>query len=85
LDHLAREQFGPAYDSARGLVRFARPQRLRADLAKLAPSRTADPHVNFFLRHNPGHANGDELVCLTELVDANLTPAGRRMVSRPTG
>jgi hypothetical protein len=29
---------------------------------------------------NPGHANGDELACLTEISRSNLTPAGERMV-----
>jgi Acetyltransferase (GNAT) domain len=85
LDHLAREQFGPAYDPTLGLVRFTQPQRLRGDLAEPSPNRTTDPHVNFFVHRNPGHVNGDELVCLTELSDSNLTPAGKRMVSRPTG
>jgi hypothetical protein len=31
-------------------------------------------YVAFFLSRNPGHAAGDELVCLTELSPANLTP-----------
>lgn len=84
IDHLAREKFGPAYDAARGIVRFARPQRLRPALAALPPGKAADPHVAFFLARNPGHLDGDELVCLTELTEANLTPAGRRMVDRPT-
>lgn len=83
LHHLAREKFGGAYDATRGIVRFKRPQRLRPTLAGLPPGRETDPHVAFFLSRNPGHADGDELVCLTELTDSNLTPAGRRMVARP--
>lgn len=83
-DHLARERFGAAYDATRGIVRFDRPQRLRPALAGLPAGKADDPHVAFFLRENPGHLAGDELVCLTELVESNLTPAGRRMVARPT-
>ncbi len=83
LEHLARERFGAGYDADNGLVRFMRPQRLRAALAELPAGRTTDPHVEYFLRRNPGHAAGDELVCLTELTSANLTPAGQRMVDRP--
>ena len=79
LDFLAKERFGTQYDSASGVVRFTYPQKLR-DRRNLIPLRTADPHITFFLRQNPGHVTGDELVCLTELADANLTPAGRRMV-----
>lgn len=83
LHHLARARFGSAYDPAHGLVRFAQPQRLHAGLAEVPQGRRADPHIEFFLHHNPRHAQGDELVCLTELTPANLTPAGRRMVDRP--
>lgn len=83
LDHLARGKFGAAYDAAAGVVRFSRPQRLRPALAALPPGRAADPHVGFFLGRNPGHDAGDELVCVTELTDANLTPAGRRMIAGP--
>ena len=44
--------------------------------------RMTDPHVKFFATRNPGHAHGDELVCLTELSSANLTAAGRRMTGQ---
>ena len=79
-DELAGMRFGAAYDRAGGLVRFARPQRLRGRLADVPQGRERDAHVAFFLKANPGHANGDELVCLTELGDHNLTAAGRRIV-----
>ena len=79
-DHLALERFGRAYDSARGIVRFAHPQKLRGELKAIPQGRAQDPHVAFFLSQNPGHEEGDELVCLTELSDENLTRAGRRMI-----
>lgn len=77
---LARDRFGYAYDQATGVVRFETPQRLRPHLATIPDGKASDPHVRFFLERNPGHAAGDELVCLTELSDANLTAAGARMV-----
>jgi hypothetical protein len=80
LDQLARAQYGSRYDATAGIVRLPQPQRLRGWLAKIPPGRLADPHVAFFLSRNPGHAQGDELVCLTEISDHNLTRAGRRMV-----
>jgi len=49
-------------------VRFPQPQRLRTGLEKAPASREHDPHVRFFESRNPGHAKGDELVCLTELL-----------------
>jgi hypothetical protein len=80
IDHLAIERFGSQYDPGTGLVRFRQPQQLRADMAQVPAGRLNDPHIAFFLKRNPRHADGDELVCLTELSPGNLTRAGRRMV-----
>ena len=80
LSGLARQRFGADYDAERGIVRFkegATP--LRPGVAEVTSSRTRDPHVAFSLARNPGHAEGDELVCLTRLHPDNLTAAGRRM------
>jgi hypothetical protein len=80
IDYLARAHYGELYDATSGLVRFPHPQRLRGRLRAMPAGRAADPHIAFFFTRNPGQAEGDELVCLTEISDANLTPAGRRMV-----
>ena len=80
LRQLAHERYGNAFDAETGIVRFAAPQRLRQSLAGVPAGREADAHVAFFLARNPGHARGDELVCLTEISELNLTAAGRRMV-----
>lgn len=79
---LARRQFGRAYDERLGVVRFERPHQLRPHLASVPEGRDTDPHIRFFLERNPGHVHGDELVCLADLADGNLTAAGRRMVRR---
>jgi hypothetical protein len=80
LDQLAGDRFGAQFDARAGVVRFTRPQRLRAGLEHVPAGRANDPHVAFFITLNPGHANGDEFVCLTELCPGNLTVAGRRMM-----
>jgi hypothetical protein len=82
LDHLARVRYGAAYDQEDGVVRFPHPQVLRGRLGELPAGRAADEHVAFFLDRNPGHAKGDELACIAEISEANLTAAGRRMVAR---
>ena len=81
LDRLAQARYGTSYDASSGIVRFPQPQRLRGPLGGVPPGRTSDAQVAFFLARNPGHAEGDELVCLTEISEENLTAAGRRMVS----
>jgi hypothetical protein len=84
LDALARDRFGEAYDADAGVVRFPHPQVLREGLRGIPEKRMSDDHVAFFDEaffdeKNPGHENGDELVCLTEISEENLTRAGRRM------
>jgi hypothetical protein len=79
-DAIARERFGECYDAVTGVVRFTRPNRLSGAMAEVPDGRGDDPHVAYFFQQNPGWRGGDELVCLTEIDDANLTPAGRRMI-----
>ena len=76
---LAGALFGADYDAHAGVVRFDSPQPLRPELSRIPESRLADPHVRFFASANPGHADGDELVCWTRLTHDNLTAAGTRM------
>ena len=77
---LAYRRYGDRFDACSGVVRFDRPQVLRPHLAGIPARKRLDPHVAFFDRANPRHIDGDELVCLTEITQANLTSAGRRMV-----
>jgi hypothetical protein len=79
-DALAAERFGRAYDAEAGVVRLgARATPLRAGIADVTPRRLQDPHVAYFAARNPGHAAGDELVCLARVHPDNFTAAGRRM------
>jgi hypothetical protein len=76
---LTRELLGDLYREEGGIVRFPEPQRLREGLDDIPSGRLADPHIAFFLERNPGWREGDEMVCLTEIAEENLTRAGRRM------
>jgi lipid-A-disaccharide synthase-like uncharacterized protein len=79
MQFLAQDLFGRNYESETGIVRFSNPQTLADKLQGIPLARLQDPHINFFSDRNPHHALGDELVCLTEIAETNLTPAGRRM------
>lgn len=79
LNFLATGRFGACFSPETGVVRFPEPQVLREGLDEIPEGRLDDPHVAFFLQKNPGWVRGDELACLTELAEGNLTPAGRRM------
>jgi len=78
INGLAEQRYGDTYDLDRGVVRLRRPQPLRAELRD-PPGTPTNAHARFFTERNPDHAAGDELACLTELKDDNLTRAGWRM------
>ena len=80
MEALAQAKFSGRFDREAGVVRPESAAPLRSGVADVTEKRLADPHVAFFVSANPGHARGDELVCLTELAPENLTPAGRRML-----
>lgn len=73
LDELAQARFGVAYDAATGLIRFPKSHgHLQAELATVRADLVRRPEIRFFLERNPGYAQGDELVCLTQLTPDNL-------------
>jgi len=81
VDVLAQRQFGGLYSPEKGIVQFERGVTpLREGVSEVDEKRLKDPHVAFFLEKNPGHVRGDELVCLTELTDDNVSRAGRRIM-----
>lgn len=87
LASLAEQKFGERFDCAAGLVRpNLRQYVLRDELACVEPGRLADPHVQYFLNRNPGHASGDELCCLAPLTRENFTGAAYRVIGpKPRG
>ena len=80
LDQLAAERFGPEYDPAAGIVRYATPhERVRQGVAPVDGVLLANPHVRFFVERNPGHARGDELACLAQVRLRDLARAVARI------
>lgn len=82
MHRLADKRFGDRYDPETGIVRLRVPSLLRGKLRGIPAHRMADPHIAYFARRNPGHESGDELVCLSELGEQNLTRLGLRMWRR---
>ena len=67
---VAEGLFGDCWKPDEGVLRFPSSQgHLREDLAV---NRGESPWVRYFLERNPGHAHGEELVCLTEMDESNL-------------
>lgn len=66
MRHLGALKFGSAYDPTTGLVRTGQ-DRVRSGVADLRPEDRKNPHIDYFARRNPGHADGDELLCLAHI------------------
>lgn len=80
LNQLAANEYGTLFDVGTVIVRFAQPQTLRSQHDQMPAGRSIDPDIAFFAKRNPGHAAGDELVCIADLNPANLSAAGWRIV-----
>lgn len=85
MDVLGRHKYPGEYDAVAGVIRFCEPSALKEGIADITPRRLRDPHIAYFQAANPGHGGGDELVCITEISPANVTPAGRRMLGDEGG
>jgi len=80
MDYLATQRFGAEYHPELGVVRFAKGATpLRGGVAEVTDERLRDPHVAFYIERNPGHVNGDELVCITRVHPDNFSAAGKRV------
>jgi hypothetical protein len=67
---VAERMFGEAWKREEGVIRFARSAgHLRREIAG-EPKR--NPWVDYFIARNPGHAHGEELVCMAEMSVENL-------------
>jgi hypothetical protein len=81
MDAFGARKYPAEYDPADHLIRHrGSPQRLRPGVADAAGRHLHDPHALFFMRANPGHMNGDDLVCVADAREENWTPRFRRML-----
>lgn len=87
LHELAQRWFGSQYDPERGTLRFeSQHYRVRDGIAPIDRAAAAHPHIAFFAERNPGHVDGEELVCLTEVRLRDLGLAvGRILVKQVRG
>ncbi len=82
IDQLATHTYGAAWRPARGIVVRSGQKRMRETAAPLVLARDSDPNLEFFGRANPGHAEGDMLVCLCPLTLSNWLALARNAFRR---
>jgi hypothetical protein len=81
IDELASRSYGRAWQPARGVVERSGQKRLRETSAPV-PAADTSPDIAFFSRSNPGHAEGDMLVCLCPLTLRNWLSVGQKALQR---
>jgi hypothetical protein len=82
MDHLATRVYGPGWRPARGIVVRSGQKRMRETAAPLILAPDSDPNLQFFAQANPGHAEGDMLVCLCPLNLRNWLTLAHRALHR---
>ncbi|MGH8639919.1 MAG: hypothetical protein ACREUZ_22570, partial [Burkholderiales bacterium] len=82
MDQLANEIYGKDWQSARGIVRRSGRKRLRPGTAPVDGAPATDADFEFYTRCNPGHAEGDMLVCLCPLTLSNWLNIATRALAR---
>ncbi len=78
MDRLARIVHGPSWRPEHGVALRSGRERLRPGVAPLPAPGERSAEVAFFARCNPGHAEGDVLVCLAPLSPVNWWALARR-------
>ncbi len=82
MDQLAAQAYGSAWRPAQGIVVRSGRKRLRPETAPLEEKLARTAELEFFARVNPGHADGDMLVCLCPLNAANWISVAIRALRR---
>jgi hypothetical protein len=82
IDVLANHVYGPAWRPERGIVVRSGQKRMRETTAPLILARDSDPNLEFYATVNPGHPDGDMLVCLCPLSLSNWLFLARNAIRR---
>jgi hypothetical protein len=82
IDQLATQTYGAAWHPERGVVVRSGQKRLRTTAAPLVLGAGVDPALEFFARANPGHPDGDMLICLCPLTLSNWLSVARKALQR---
>ena len=82
IDALGSSVGRKRYDPSRKIIRaYDDGDFVRPAIASPGGRPDTDPYVRFFVDHNPGFAQGDELCCLAPLTRKNFTRAAYRVIN----
>ena len=81
MDTFGKIKYPDSYLKEKGIIRLKGDKpHLKKNLAEINSRLLRDRHISFFQENNPGHAIGDELVCVAELSLKNLKHAANKLL-----
>jgi hypothetical protein len=83
MSHIGHLRYGEHYDDLAGVIRHGGAlDRLKPGVADIHAADLAEPHIKFFAQANPGHQNGDELLCLARIHKVDPVRIGFKLMRR---
>ena len=71
------------YEEATGVIRYQKDKdRLREGVADITATKLKDKDIAYFVKMNPEHYKGNDLVCITDLKRDNLHPMAKKILFR---
>ena len=81
MDAYASALYGEEYDPASGVIRYRNEKdKLREGVADLDEHRLKNKDIAFFAQANPGHVNGEDLVCLAKIDISAMKPRSPKIL-----
>lgn len=82
IAHLSKIKYGDFYLKKDGIIRnFPPADRLKEKYLTPAQYKLGDEHASFFIKNNPGYADGDELPCVAQISWDNLTAVSQKWLN----
>lgn len=81
MDAYARALYPDEYDPESGVIRYRHEKdRLREGVADIDAHRLKNSDISYFVKRNPWHVQGDDLVCLAKISRDAMRPRSPRIL-----
>ena len=81
MDAYAKALYGEEYDPVSGVIRYRHTKdKLREGVADIDEHRLKNRDIAYFSERNPGHVNGEDLVCLAKIDISAMKPRSPKVL-----
>ena len=81
MDAFGMAKYPEEYDPSSGLILYrGTKDKLKPGVADITDKQLKDQTIRYFLKRNPEHFKGNDLVCLANLTEDNLRPGILRLI-----